>query len=69
MENEKIDKRLEEFAERAAAPKKVATDAGSVEQYSVAEQIAAQEYLRKRSGGGAANATRKVGFARFRHAD
>ncbi len=68
--NEKNDdKTLEEFAERVAAPKKVATDAGSVEQHSIAEQIAALEYLRKRSGGGAENAMKKVGFARFRRAD
>lgn len=69
MRNEKNDKNLEEFAERVAAPKKVATDAGSVEQHSIAEQIAALEYLRKRYARGAENAMKKVGFARFRRAD
>ena len=64
------NERLKEFAERVASPKKAATDAGSVEQFSVNEQIAALEYLRKRDDGKTKKrATRGIRFGKFRNVD
>lgn len=64
-ENEK----LKEFAERVASPKRASTDAGSVEQFSVSEQIAALEYLRKRGDGKTKKRTRGIRFGKFRNVD
>lgn len=64
------NERLKEFAERVASPKKASTDAGSVEQFSVSEQIAALEYLRKRGDGKTKKrATRGIRFGKFRNVD
>lgn len=62
--------RLNEFAERVSSPKKASTDAGSVEQFSVGEQIEALEYLRKRGDGKKKKkGTSGIRFARFRNVD
>lgn len=64
MENN--EERLKAFEENALAPKKVETDAGTVEQHSIGDQIKALEYMKKAE---AKNSFSRMGFRKIVNLD